>query len=114
MKVIEALRSNAQIVTGFLPAWVILSLPFALWVLSYLLCMKAIWWQSERRIGSFWFWCIPVISVVVELCQRQRVITGVYDSADLVAIGVVIVIGLLIPNVKKQKTGGQYDAREYE
>jgi hypothetical protein len=83
---IHALRIHCISVTNYLPHWFIYSSPFAFWVVAYLLFIKAIWWKSITPLRYFWFWCVPLISVISEIGQYLRLIPGTFDPVDLLII----------------------------
>ncbi len=88
MSVVNALRSHAQIIRTLLPGWFIYSLPFALWIISYLFFVRAIWFKSKSASRNSWFWCIPLISIAAELGQYPRIVPGTFDVFDLLTIGI--------------------------
>lgn len=98
---IEALRNNPPIEAYRLPPWVIFSLPFALWVLSYMLCIETIWWRSRSHWRDLWFWCVAVVSIVSEFCQLLGVLPGTFDLADLLAIGIAVTFGVAVDTFKQ-------------
>ncbi len=91
---IQALRTPFSAAADSLPAWFIYSVPFALWVLSYLLFVKLIWWQSPSPWRYFYFWCVPLISIASEICQYLRVIPGTFDLHDLLMLGLATAFAL--------------------
>ena len=83
---IHALRMHCISVANYLPYWFIYSSPLAFWVAAYLLFIKAIWWKSTNPWRYFWFWCIPLISVISEIGQYLGLIPGTFDPVDLLII----------------------------
>lgn len=79
----------------YMPTWIVYSLPFALWVSSYLFFIKGIWLNSTSLIRHAWFWCIPVIVIVTELAQNISIIPGHFDKVDLVTIVLGILFGFV-------------------
>lgn len=101
---VEVMRASMSRFERLLPAWFVFSLPFALWVLSYLFFIEAVWAHSQSRAGFIWFWCIPLIAICAELAQIKHIIPGRFDWGDLTAIIIAIIIGFsttAISNVKK-------------
>ena len=88
---IGTMRSWVNGFDKYLPTWIVYSLPFALWVSSYLFFIKVIWWDSTSLVRHVWFWCVPVIAIVTELAQNNNIIPGHFDKVDLVSI----VLGIL-------------------
>jgi hypothetical protein len=104
---IHALRSYSHSTAKFLPNWFVYSLPFALWVSSYLFCIRAIWWRSSCRSRYLWFWCVPIISVTSELCQHLRILPGTFDFLDLLTICLGTAIGFSIPTSNQLTAEGK-------
>lgn len=78
--------------------WVIQSLPFGLWVLSYMLIITAIWADSDSESYKLWFWIVPIISIISELFQSLRILPGVFDIVDLATIVLLIFFALIMAN----------------
>ena len=83
---IETIRTWAEGFDKYLPIWVVYSLPFALWVLSYLFFIHSIWRDSALLSRYVWFWCIPIIAITAELAQIIHIIPGVFDISDLLIL----------------------------
>jgi len=83
---IGTMRAWVHGVDRHLPIWIVYSLPFALWVSSYLFFIRGIWWRSAFWARHTWFWCIPVIAITAELCQSIRIVPGNFDRVDLLTI----------------------------
>lgn len=83
---ISIIRTWVDGIDEYMPTWAVYSLPFALWVSSYLLFVKGIWWNSTSRFRYVWFWCIPVIAIAAEFAQKISIISGHFDRVDLVTI----------------------------
>ncbi len=79
-----------------LPAWIVYSLPFALWVCSYLFFIEYIWDKPMSISRNIWFWCLPIIALAVEISQSISILPGIYDSTDLLLLLVVIIIGIVL------------------
>jgi hypothetical protein len=104
---IHALRSYSHSAARLLPKWFVYSLPFALWVSSYLFCIRAIWWRSECRLRYLWLWCVPIIAVTAELCQHLGILPGTFDFLDLLIIGFATAIVFSIPTPNQLAGGGK-------
>jgi len=83
---IGAMRAWVNGFDKYLSTWIIYSLPFALWVSSYLFFIKGIWRNSTSLVRHIWFWFIPVIAIVSELAQNTGIIPGYFDKVDLITI----------------------------
>lgn len=74
-----------------LPYFIKFSIPFALWVLGYLFLIKVIWRNSTSLVQYIWFGCVPIIAIIAELAQYFHIISGTFDTVDLICIiGTVI------------------------
>lgn len=93
-KSIDTMRRFAHGFDGYLPTWIVCSLPFALWVSSYLFFVRGIWWNSTSLVSDAWFWCIPVVAIAAELAQSVHIIPGHFDLVDLITIILATVLGL--------------------
>jgi hypothetical protein len=107
MASIHALRTCSRSVVRFLPDWFVYSLPFALWISSYLFCIRAIWWRSRCRSRYLWLWCVPLISVTAELCQHLRILPGTFDFLDLLTIGFATASVFSIPTFNQLTARGE-------
>jgi len=103
---IETLRTFVIKIDSEVPEWIVYSLPFAFWISSYLLFVRAIWWDSTSLIRHVWFWIIPVIAITTELAQNVNMLPGHYDPIDLIAIIFAIVFALVMPEIYLLNKGG--------
>ncbi len=102
---IRIMRALTDGFYGYLPSWTIYSLPFALYVLSYLFFIKAIWWKSEALACHAWFWSIPIIAIASEFAQVLHIIPGHFDFIDIVTIVIVSIIGFIFISPKRTNKG---------
>lgn len=86
MELVITMRAWVHGFDKYLPTWVVYSLPFALWVFSYLFFIEGIWKNSTSSVRHVWFWCIPVIAIAAELAQSTRIIPGSFDIGDMIAL----------------------------
>lgn len=105
---IDSLRFHVQDIKPFIPTWFFYSLPFALWIISYMLLVRAIWFEHKSIARNFWFWAVPAISITAELGQYPRLLPGTFDRFDLLtiilAIAFVLTIIALDPTQPKKET----------
>lgn len=104
---VVTMRTWANGFDKYLPAWIVYSLPFALWVFSYLFFMGRIWKNSTSPVRHIWFWCIPVIAIAVELAQSTRIVPGSFDTGDLIALILATIFGFFgtkLIQLKKEVT----------
>lgn len=93
---ISVLRDPALSVSGFVPGWVLYSLPNALWTYSF--CYLMYWvWMDESALWRSAFLFIPIfLSVGLELGQLIGVVPGTFCLTDmflnLLAIAAVLFI----------------------
>lgn len=83
---IGTIRSWLSGFEQYLPKWIIYSLPFSLWISSYILFVKVIWWDSKLLIRYVWFLCLPICSIIAELSQKINFIPGCFDIMDMYTI----------------------------
>jgi len=102
---VQLMRASASGLEGLLPAWVVFSLPFALWVLAYLFFIEAVWAYSRSWARLAWFWCIPLVAISAELAQNLHVIPGKFDWIDLAAIIFAVILGFSTTSIHNLKMG---------
>ena len=86
------------------PNWVVFSLPFALYVSSYMFFIESIWINSTSRARPGWFWSIPITAICSELTQIKHIIPGHFDLGDLLALIAAIILGFFMTcHYKKNK-----------
>jgi hypothetical protein len=79
-----ALRANLAGVRHFLPAFVLYSLPDALWVYSFTFLMQSVWFRHSRSYGRTFWILLPVsLAVVAEVGQLLKVVPGTFDFMDI-------------------------------
>lgn len=96
LPLINTLRFYSQGFGPFIPKWLIYSLPFAFWIISYMLFVRAIWFDDKPIARNFWFWPVPLISIAAELGQYPRLVPGTFDIFDLLTIVLAILFALAI------------------
>ncbi len=67
-----------------LPAWVVFSLPHALWVYAFAWLISALWDHRATRQSILWLLVAPALGVGWELGQRVGIVPGTFDWLDLV------------------------------
>jgi hypothetical protein len=102
---IGTMRTWVDGIDRYLPTWTIYSLPFALWVSSYLFFIKGIWGNSISLVRYVWFWCIPVIAIAAELAQSMHIIPGRFDIVDLVMIILATILGFVATDFNQVSKG---------
>ncbi len=66
-----------------LPAWLVFSLPHALWVYAFAWLISALWDHRATRESVPWLLVAPALGVGWELGQRVGVVPGTFDGLDL-------------------------------
>lgn len=99
---IMALRLSFNDAQDWLPHWVIFSLPFSLWVFSYMLLITAVWRESNSIMGYFWLWILPLIAVSSEVLQICGYIPGHFDAIDLLSLVTVLFVGSVFFSCSKR------------
>ncbi len=102
---VQRMRALASGLEQLFPAWFVLSLPFALWVLAYLFFIDAVWIHEQSSARFVWFWCVPIIAISAELAQIKHIVPGNFDLADLAAIIFAIILGFSTTSIHKHKKG---------
>lgn len=63
------IREESLSVIGFLPPWILYSLPNGLWAFAYTLIIMYLWTRSKSLMKYFWFGSIPVLVFGFEILQ---------------------------------------------
>ncbi|MCK4326383.1 hypothetical protein KAU86_02395 [bacterium] len=100
-KWIFLLRTHLSNLFGGLPRVFILSGPFALWVLSYLIFIKVIWYGESSHLKHVWFWVIPILAIGTELLQNSPRVPGRFDIVDINAIVIAVIIARIIIPIER-------------
>lgn len=94
-------------VEDFFPGMFVLSAPFALWVMAYILLIESVWGKNESWQKSLWKWSLPLVAVASEFAQHLGLLRGTFDTADLAALLMTVLIAGLLTSVptgrRKQK-----------
>lgn len=105
MESIATIRIHVHSSNGYLADWTIYSLPFALWVLSYLLFVNGVWGNSTSYWRIAYFWSVPIMALFAEIAQGLSVIPGHFDPVDLVTIIVATILGFVVTGINQTKKG---------
>jgi hypothetical protein len=79
---------------GYIPEWVLFSLPGGLWAFAYALIIAAIWSGSKSWLRYFWFATIPVLVLGYELLQITNILPGTFCFHDIAFCLAGIIIGI--------------------
>ncbi len=102
---IDSLRSSVQGFDSRLPMWTIYSLPYALWVLAYMIAIDVIWGDARPFSRQVWLWSVPATAVASELAQGLHYISGRFDLADLTTILLASILGYGVTNLSRLHEG---------
>lgn len=81
---------------GYIPEWILFSLPNGLWAFAYVLILATIWSGSKSGLRYLWYATIPVLVLGYELLQLTEILTGTFCLLDF-AFGLAgIIIGIRI------------------
>jgi len=115
-ELIQIMRSSVEGMDSNFPRWVVFSMPYALWVLSYMFFMSCIWWNSPSKSRHFWLWSAPIVAVVTEIAQLLVVIPGFegfihslfgfipgeFDPIDVLALILAILFHTVVTKLVKK------------
>ncbi len=107
MDIISIMRAWVDGYEKLLPNWVIYSLPFGLWVASYLFFIDCIWGRSKAFVRHVWFWSVPVIAFTAECAQIFEIIPGHFDFLDLLIIVFATIFGFFATGIYQSNKGAR-------
>lgn len=96
-----------------IPAFLIMSAPFALWVLSYMLSIEAVWGPAKSRAKFLWKWSLPSAAIASEILQACGMLRGTFDANDLAALIIAASVGTLFPRLLASRKGKAGGAEKY-
>ncbi|MGC4079467.1 MAG: hypothetical protein QM702_20990 [Rubrivivax sp.] len=88
------LRETLAPLARALPAWVLFSLPNALWAYAFTVAMSHMWSHKLSRASLPWLAVGPVISIGAELGQGIGLVPGTFDLVDLLTVVIACVAAL--------------------
>lgn len=93
---ISFIRGATKEIGHRLPEWFMYSLPFSLWVVSYMLAIGAVWVGSRSPVRLVWLSIVPVLSIASEIAQAVHLIPGSFDWVDLGLLTTGSIIGAIL------------------
>ncbi len=90
---VNVARNAARAVDQIMAGWVTYSLPFALWVVSYMLAIGAVWGGSRSSARFVWLAVVPVMAIGSEVMQAAHLIPGTFDWRDLCFLVLASTVG---------------------
>lgn len=97
---INMIRNEYKDFYFFIPKWVIMSLPNALWFNCGLLFLSIIW-QNNDEEKIIWFVILFIIALGIEIGQLFHIISGVYDKNDMFLILGVMLFTIIFELLRK-------------
>ncbi len=97
MPLVDNMRGALRRVVAEPDGFIVHSVPFALWVLAYMLLIETIWGGSRSSPKTFWKLSLPSIAILSELAQALRLLPGTFDPLDLAALGGAVLLGWFLP-----------------
>lgn len=73
--------------------WTVFSLPYALWVLAYMLFVRAVWGRDPSPFKTAWLVIVPMIAIGAEVGQAFGWVPGRFDPVDLALIAFAAIVG---------------------
>ena len=81
--------------------WVKNSLPDGLWLFSYMFLIDTIWNNEKSFLYYFFLWILPFIAISSEVLQAFEIVTGVYDTIDLLCYSGAILVFFILKFIIK-------------
>ena len=94
--IILALRDFLLPAKNYLPAFILYSLPDALWVYSLTFVMIWIWRDGPKAKLLFWGSIGPILGIGGEIGQFFGVVIGTFDIVDLLLCSVSVCVAILL------------------
>ena len=101
MDAVLNMRKSAEPYRSALPGWAIYSAPFAVWMLSYMLFVEAVWNGKRCKARLLWILAVPALAIASELGQLFPIVPGAFDIVDLIALILGAAGGYLLSNIRK-------------
>lgn len=80
--IIEPIRQYGQTIS--IPQWIKYSLPDGLWLLSYLMIIDIIWYNTPTNTSkNYWISILPLTAIGSEIIQLLIPYIGTFDIIDL-------------------------------
>lgn len=100
----ESLRNYLFQYNSHLPAWLIYSLPDALWVYALISTLFIVWGKDFLKL-KFWLIVSLLIAPLLEFLQFLKFFPGTFDFVDLLfyLIGSILSLTIVKHNLKKNE-----------
>ena len=103
----QLIRDAARPFRLTLPSWSNYSLPYSLWVLSYMFAQRAVWHDSHDLGSCLWILSVPIIAIISELAQALQIIPGTFDGVDLAMLATAAIVGTIACFMRNSTSNGQ-------
>lgn len=104
-RILDSVRLHASHFLPYLPEWALYSLPGALWLLSGLLLLDAIWGDTPSGGRAFWSILLWSVAIGGEVGQALRIVPGSFDVQDISLMIVAGGIAFLVTVVRSPRSG---------
>jgi hypothetical protein len=101
--VVRFLRSNTNVFYTFLPEWVYLSLPNALWLFSGILFFDGIWGKQFLKDKLIWIVFFIAASMGLEITQAFHILPGTFDWHDIFLMTFSAIMAIFLLSLPKNK-----------
>jgi hypothetical protein len=96
--VINAIRIAFAPVRGYIPSWMLYSLPDAAWASCGVFLLAAIWSGSYHPSRHFWVLLAPSLALCGEFAQLFHLLPGTFDVADVTTCALLSGLSLVLAN----------------
>ena len=103
----QLIRDASRPFRQTLPSWSNYSLPYSLWVLSYMFAQRAIWHNSDNLGSCLWILSVPILAITSEVAQALQIIPGTFDRVDLAMLATAAIIGSIACFMRNSFSNGQ-------
>ena len=93
---ISSIRGSSSVMNSHQMKYVIFSAPFGMWVISFCCFIGAIWHKDNSIAALIWRLFVPAIAISSEFLQFLGLLSGTYDTNDLLVLIVSTIIGITI------------------
>ena len=90
---ISSIRGSSSVLNSHQMKYVVFSVPFGMWVISFCCFIGAIWHKDSSVTAIIWRLFAPAIAISSELLQFLGLLPGTYDTNDLLMLIFSTIIG---------------------
>ncbi len=110
---VNVARNATRAVDHMMAGWITYSLPFALWVVSYMLAIGAVWGGSRSSARLIWLSIAPAMAIGSEVMQAAHLIPGTFDWRDLCFLVLASIVGLFAANCHASACDQRRESKKY-